>query len=363
MAYPIASGDQLAEIAWSHQTHVETQRENFFSKAGLTAKDTGGEDAHMRRPGMPIVIKDELKSRAGEEIRMRMRKQLTRTARTSSYTYGTTSMIDNEEALSFLDVSVFLSLLKNSVAHDTPDFNSHRTSLDMEEETEDALREWLVENHEESILDAFYDGHPYQTIAMSLASAVTHPRSYYAGGAANAGDMDSTKVLTANEIRRMKSYVKNRKLNPVKYKGKSCYFVLADTFTCNDLLGDSEFANAQSQGNTRGDDNPMIAGAIGHYFDFYVHPYERVRVATSGANASNIARLPVLGADAIAVVYGSEPRLVQRAESAYGDKWGLAIRQVFGARRCEFQSQDNATTVQQSSVQWNVWKEVEDFAV
>jgi N4-gp56 family major capsid protein len=360
--YPVASGDPLAEISWSTITHIESQEENFFSMNGLAAKDSGREDAHQRRVGAPIILKDELRKGPGDEVRMRMRRQLTRTPRTSALTYGSTSMLGQEESLVWMDVSVYLALLKNAVGNDSPDLFGHRTSIDMERESEDALKEWLIENHEEAMLDAFYDGAPYFAIqSLAAVSTVAHPRTYYAGGAADAASLTGTGILNAGEALRQRSYAINRRLNPIRHAGKKCFAVLGDTFVCNDLRNDPQFQAAQ-QANGRGSDNPLLSGAIGEYNGNFYFEYERMRQPSSGANAANIGQMALLGADAIAVAYGSEPRIVPRVETAYGDRWGRAIRQVFGASRTDFQTSDNATTINQSSAQWNVWTERDEFA-
>lgn len=364
LSFPIGAGDRLAEIAWSGVTHVETQKELFWTMQGLAAKDKGGEMSHERRAGLPITLKDDLRRLPGEELRMRMRRQLTRTPRTSAATYGATSMLGSEEAMVFNDVIVYLALLKNAVGFDSPDWLFHRTSIDMENEAQDSLREWLVENHEEAILDAAYEKYPYFVQqSNSGATAVAHPRLYYADGKESAAQMDATNLLRASEIRRMRSYARNRKLNPIRINNKKAYVLLADTFVCNDLRADQMFRDAQ-QANMQDSSNPLISGAIGSYLDIYVHEYERMRRTTSGPNSGNLGRCLLLGADAIAVAYGSEPRLVPRIETNYGDRWGLAIRQVFGAVRCDFRNQALAAaqTVQQSSAEWDVWEERDEFA-
>jgi len=98
------------------------------------------------------------------------------------------------------------------------------------------------------------------------------------------------------------------------------------------------------------------------YQNLCIHEYERMRVMTSGPNAANIGRLLLLGADAIAVAYGSRPRIVPRVETSYGDRWGRAIRQVFGASRADFQNSANTATTQQSSAEWRAWRTAATFA-
>uniref|UniRef100_A0A6H1ZBC9 Putative major capsid protein n=1 Tax=viral metagenome TaxID=1070528 RepID=A0A6H1ZBC9_9ZZZZ len=362
--FPIAASDPLGELAWSKIAHVETQHETFFAKAGMTAKAKGDEDAHRRKAGVPIILHDELKSEPGSEVRVRMRKQLTSTPRSAYGTitnYGTASMLGKEEPLNYYDMAVKLGLLKHAVGNDSPDFYQHYTSIDMEQDAEAALQEWLVENHEEAILDCLYEKYPYFIQQQLSASAVANTNLYYGEGATSQAELDQSMVFDANEAMRLRSFAVWKKLNPVKIDGKTCFIVLADTFVCTDLRQDAMFRELKDA-DSRGSDNPIVSGAIGVYQGLCIWEYQRMRTMTSGASAANIGRIGLLGADAIAVAYGSRPRIVPRVETAYGDRWGRAIRQVLGASRADFQESDDSATTQQSSAEWRVWRKAETFA-
>ena len=364
LSFPIGSSDPLGEIAWSKLAHIETQQMLFFAKAGMTAKAKGGQDTFKRKSGAPVILYDELGGNAGSEVRVPLRKQLTRTPRTTTYgtyTYGDTSMLGNEEALVYHDLAVPLGLLKHAVGHNSPDFYYHYTSMNLEEDTEDALKEWLVENHEEAILDCGYEQIPYFIQQQLSESAVAHPRTYYAGNVSSQAEMSETSILDAREAMNLRAYANDRKLNPIRIDGGDHFAVLADSYVLMDLRQDEMFRELKDAA-PRGADNPIVSGSIGVFQNLCFHEYERMRVMTSGAQAANIGRVLLLGADAIAVAYGSRPRIVPRVESSYGDRWGRAIRQVFGAKRADFQNVANTATTQQSSVEWRVWRTAAQFA-
>lgn len=363
LSYPIDATDPLAEIAWSRTEHVEVQYATWFQDHGLQAKDPGGEDSHLRRPRVPIILKDELGKQPGESVRMRMRRQLTNTPRTDSNTYGNAYLPGNEQALSFYDMTVWLALLKNAVGHDTPDLYNHRTSIDMEGDAEVALREWLVENTEEAIVDTVYESGPYfAQQSVSGVSSTAHPNKYRANGATDESAMGEAESLTHAEIRRIRAYCIDKKLNPIKVGNKDCFAVLGSVYACNTLDLDPDYRTRVAGGQSRGDDNPLISGAVGHYNNLYVHEYQRVRQPSTGPNAGNLERLIVLGGDAVAVVFGSEPRITVRKEDAYGDRWGRAIRHVFGAARTDWAKDDDTDTDNQSSAEWVVYAERDEFA-
>ena len=205
LSFPIGDTDQLAEIAWSKIAHVETQFENFFNQAGMSAKAKGRMDANRRQSGVPVIIQEELGAEPGKEVRIPLRRQLSRTPRVdengastlASTTYGDTSMLGNEEALIYHDLTVKLGLLKHSTGHNSPDFYYHRTSLNLQEDSEDALQDWLIQNHEEAMVDACYEQLPYFVQQQLTVSAVAHPRVVYAGGVDNQDQMD--EALSALE--------------------------------------------------------------------------------------------------------------------------------------------------------------------
>ena len=267
LSFPIASTDPLGEIAWSKLTHIEAQYELFFAKSGMTARAKGNQDAHKRKAGVPIILYDELGQKAGSEVRVPLRKQLTRTPRTATYgtyTYGDTSMLGNEEALVYHDLAIKLGLLKHSVGHNSPDFYYHNTSLDIEEDAEDALKEWLVENHEEAILDCGYEQTPYFVQQQLTVAAVAHPRTFYAGGAADQGEMGETNIFDAREAMNLRAYANDRKLNPIRIDGGNHFAVLADSYVLMDLRQDEMFRELKDA-DTRGASNPIISGSVGVY--------------------------------------------------------------------------------------------------
>jgi len=341
---------------------VETQWETTFAQKGMVAEDKGDEESHRKVAGSPIVMKSEFGKQAGQRMNMRLRRQLTRTPRTATYgtyTFGSTVMVGNEEAMVYMDAAIWLDKLKHSVGFDAPDINQHRTSIDLEDDVRQALKEWLVENVEEIFIDGLVDGSAYMAIQDSLTSAVAHPNQYYVSGAANLGDMDDTKVMTAKELRRISSFsrrINGAGLNPAVMGSEKGIIVLCSSYIINQLLQDEEFRTVVSQADTRGSDNRMISGSIGKFYNLYIHGYERSRLA---AGSQNVEEVFILGSNALAVGYGSEPRFLVRHEDVYGDRWGRGIAQILGVARPDWVTADNVTTLNQSSGNWRVYRDAE----
>lgn len=364
LSFPIGATDPLAEQIWSQKTHVETQFETFFAKKGMVAEDKGNEESHKKIAGSPVVTKSEFNRQAGQRMNMRLRRQLTvtpRTTTTGARTFGDTLMIGGEEAMVYLDMQIWLDKLKHSVGYDAPDIFQHRTSIDLESDVREALKEWLVENVEEIFVDGLIDASAYMAIQDSYTSAVAHPNQYYVEGAAALGDMDDTKVMTARELRRIVSFTKrvnSAGLNPIPLEGENCQIVLCSTYVVNQLLQDEEFRTVVSQADTRGQENKMISGSIGKFYNLYIHAYERARLA---AGSDNVEEVFILGSNALAIGYGSEPRFLVRHEDAYGDRWGRGIAQILGIARADWQNAANSVTLNQSSGNWRVYRDAEEW--
>ena len=360
----IDASDPLGEIFWSKTAHTQVMYETFFAKGGMTAVAQGGEDVFKRMAGAPIHLYNELGKGAGSQVRISMRRQLTSTPRNSAYTYGVTNvMTGNEEAMVFYDTAVILSLLKHAAGYNSPDLMDHVSGIDLKEQAKEALLEWLIENTEEAFLDSMYEKYPYFGQASSLLStqtAVAHPNVRYAGGATQQVDMNGTMTLNATEMMRLRSMAKREKIAPAKFNGKDGYCFLGDTYVLSDLRQDPVFRELKDAAE-RGDDNPIRSGEIGTFQGMHIFEYERCRVAASGANADNVLRCLLLGAGSLAVAYGSRPRIVERTETFYDDRYGRAIRQVFGCTRADFMMDDDSITDNQSSIQLNVWRANEAF--
>ena len=51
--------DPLIKILYSEDLHMETLDELWFTKAGMTKRETGNEEAFDRKASAPIIIKDD----------------------------------------------------------------------------------------------------------------------------------------------------------------------------------------------------------------------------------------------------------------------------------------------------------------
>ena len=363
--------DPLVNILFSQKLHIETQDELWFNQRGLMKKEDGGEDTFERKSDSPIVVKDEFGKERGQRIRLALRKQLTTnvgladrdgagTGATvlNQYTFGISSMIDQEENMNLYDMEVVVELMKHAVGFATPELQDLRTPFKMEQEAASALRDWLAGQYEESILDAHYEGNAAHVIKSGFASATAHPRVIWSNNATEQGDISNDDLLSAADLRKVYESMRINNINPLKVDGKEMYVLLAHVYSISDLMNDSDIKNTYQNAFSRtaaGSDNPLFSRAEVIFEGIAVHEYNRVRVPGSGTNAASTRRNIVLGADALICGNASEPRLVRRKEDAYEDRYGVGIKQIFGCARADFQHINNNVTLNQSSAELMNW--------
>lgn len=363
--------DPLVNILFSQKLHIETQDELWFNQRGLMKKEDGGEDTFERKSDSPIVVKDEFGKERGQRIRLALRKQLTTNVGLSDrdgsgtganvlnqYTFGISSMIDQEENMNLYDMEVVVELMKHAVGFATPELQDLRTPFKMEQEAASALRDWLAGQYEESILDAHYEGNAAHVIKSGFASATAHPRVIWSNDATEQGDISSNDTLSAADLRKVYESMRINNINPLKVDGKEMYVLLAHVYSISDLMNDSDIKNTYQNAFSRtaaGSENPLFSRAEVIFEGIAVHEYNRVRVPGSGDNAASTRRNIVLGADALICGNASEPRLVRRKEDAYEDRYGVGIKQIFGCARADFQHINNNVTLNQSSAELMNW--------
>ncbi len=353
--------DPLVKILWSDKLHVQTLNELFFTERGMTAPEQGDEETFERRPAAPIIVKDDFSKSRGQRIRLALRLQLTSNSDRSSldsHTYSSETMVGNEEVMELYDMECLVELLKNATAFDTPEIQSLRTNFRMDVQARDALGDWMRDQKEEGINDAFVDGNAAHVIATTLKSSDTHPNIKYGVSSDNSSndDLDAGDTLSVALLRRMYGWARQNKINPVRDEGQEAYCLLAPVSAVNDLDADSEYRDSMNNAGPRAWNNPMFSRAEKKFGGVFVHEYERLRSPTH-ANSANIFQCMLIGAHSVVLGNADKPRLVRRKEDEYEDRYGVGIKHIFGCARADFVDRTDATTINQSSAQWNVWAE------
>ena len=370
LGYPIATTDPLAAKLWSKVKHMQQISAIFFQMNGMMAADGDDREAVKRQAGAAVIRVDDFGKGPGDTCTLKLIRQLTRSPRTAgntqgvptgSLTYGSTPMVGHEEPTIYMDVVMRLEMLKNSTGSDTPAMVDLRSSTRWERDAPDLLETWLTVNVEELILDAFYDGYSYHVIAGGAETVETHANIEWAGNATSQATIAETHELGLPEIRKMATWLRVRNINPImkERKGMNCLLVGPRVFS--DLKEDTDFLAVAQHAGDRGRDNPLFTDGDLIVDNIVIKPWNRIRVVSASAtNKQNqTERCLLLGAKGAAIGYGSQPMIVRRNEHNYRDRDGFAIKQIVGTRRAQWQTANNATTLNQSSAIWHTFRAAE----
>ena len=346
-----AIGNTLTLQAWSAKFHRETDDRNFWVQSGMRANDPGDEPTFERRPSAPVIVQEQLNAKRAQQVNVGLTMQLT-TNHTAGLvrvdadgdvgiddaTYGTTTMIDQEEVMKLNSFITWVEQMKWATGFDTPDLQDLRTELKMTVQAADRLVDWFTEEREESINDAIYHQFSAHVIGGLSQTAADPLNNIYGGRVANAAALSSSERLTAAELRRLYTWAITENINPLRGVGNKMggFCLLVHPFNYADLWADEEFRQYNAQGNVRGTGNPAMDMADFEFHGIYLYKYSRIRNPSSGANASNVRRCILLGADAVGEGVTMRPRLVRRKEDKYEDFFGLAVKGINGASRADW---------------------------
>ena len=354
----------LVKILWSDQLHKETMSEMFFDKRGMMAPERGDEAAFDRKANAPIIVKDDFTRERGQRIRLALRKQLTtnrdlaqgtRQTNLVTATYGPNTMVGNEENMVLYDMEVIVELLKHAVAFDTPEIQNLRTNFRMDAQAKEALGDWLTDQKEESIIDAFVDGNAAHVIKSTLASQANHPNKKIANSVANDATLGTSDKLDTAELRRMYAWAKTQNINPLRADGVEGFVLLAPVFAINDLHTDAVYQTAFENAAPRSESNTLFSRADHKFEGIYIHEYNRIRQPSAGSNKANVHYCMLMGASSLVFGNAGKPRLVRRKEDEYEDRYGVGIKLVFGCARADFYHINNNDNVNQSSALWSIY--------
>jgi len=227
----------------------------------------------------------------------------------------------------------------------------------------------MVGQKEEAIIDAFYNKYPAHVIRNGTgghSAGVDHPTPNIIWGGASTGqdDITTTDNLNSAALREIYKEARTKNINPISVGGAEVFVVLAHVRAMQNLMADATAVTGINELFGRGgmgQDNPIVSRSEVYYSGCCVHEYNRVRSVYNATPATNNSdktiQCMVLGADALVLANGSEPRLVRRKEDRYEDVYGIGIKQIFGTARADWMDRSDTAgnTINQSSLQYNVY--------
>ncbi len=328
----------------------------FFGKRGTFVGPRGSDK--------PIIELNQLSKEPGDAITIPLRLALTGTGK-----YGDKTLWDNEEAVVFYYMRVYINQLRHA-AGTGGRMSRQRVAFDADAEVAQALGTWLADKKDASIFESFYRLHPAHIAASTGTGGLNLTQTYhpnwlvpdsatmtgYGAGPANAAAVTGQEDLLSGEAQQKMSaslldklcviFEENNFL-AVNIDGEPRYPLVVHPRQAYQLRQDQDWNQAQQQGNVRGRKNPMFQGAIGEWNSLIVFKSNRVEASTT---AVEVRRAIMMGGNAMASALSGGP-FTDRETWDYGNQHRYMAGLVFGYMRGDFQSDDvNATIFNQSSM-------------
>ncbi|MBN1881090.1 MAG: N4-gp56 family major capsid protein [Deltaproteobacteria bacterium] len=267
---------------------------------------------------MAIIVKRELERGPGDIIHVEKRLRL----ESAGVSGDTTVLKGNEETLQFSQVDLTPVLYRHGVGWYK---RAKKKSIsELRTEAKMALAEWAAELVDDSFFDA----------AMAGSNVL------FAGSAAGSGDLTGESLMTADDIDRAGTYLRDNKVPQVAMTDR--YVALISPRQGYHLGKDDAWIKGKREADLRGKLNPVFA----HFIEpDYLGDYQGVSVfethsvpLVDGAVSGHIQGALVMGAEAFAFAVGDAtgggkiPINWEEESSDYNNIKGIAVELVFESK-------------------------------
>lgn len=318
-----ATGNALTKKVWEEKLFRDTLKETYFQKFMGDSSDS------------IVQVNSQLEKSKGDKVTFGLRTRLTGAGVT-----GSTTLEGNEEKLTSHDYSLTLEMYRHAV-RDAGALDRQRAMFSIDEESENALKDWGVEKIDSLCFTALETA---PTRVAYLTSATAYATTDTPGTAQAA--LTGNSLIVPNFISYVKTLAKTGNdraftpIRPVKVKGRAYYVLLVPPDVMYDLKTNSAFQQAMREAEVRGPENPLFEGATAIWDGVVVHEHENVTIATDGGGASIAwAKCSLLGAQALCWAWGKRPEVVQDTFD-YGNEHGYAWQFIGATGKPVFNSLD-----------------------
>lgn len=321
-------------------------------------------DGWIGEPGSdaPIIELDNLNKEPGDGITVPLRKKLTGAGK-----YGDKTLWDNEEALTFYYLKVFINQLRHA-SGTAGRMTRQRTAFDSDEQAARALGQWLADKRDGMVFESAYRLIPAHIQASTGTGGLGITARYHvnwyapdsstltgfgsapANAAAVTGQEDlladtATQIMGVSLLDDIAAELAVQNILPIIVDGEERYPIVLHPYQTKQLRRDSEWQAAVQAGWKRGRDNPLFKKAIGLWNSLIVYENNRIE-----AGNNNCRRAIAFGANFMAYARAGEA-FTDRETWDYGNQHRYMAGVVNGWNRADFQSDDaNATKFNQSSM-------------
>lgn len=314
----------LTQKAWAKQAWSMAKRDTTISNF------VGKSDENI------VQLDDTMKKEDGDQITFSLRMPLT-----GDGTEGDDVLEGKEEALEYHDFKVTINQLRKGTRLKGK-MEEKKTSLKLRTDARTALKDWFAEKIESMYFDA-------------LNADPSPRRIVYPAGITAISSITASHTMSCAIIEKTKRKAKKRivytddkgvthiipKIRPILVNGKKMYVMILTEEQMRDLRSDPVWVAAQSQANTRGEDNPLFSGSEGIWSGVVLFTNDNVEVKSVGNAGADVGHALFLGAQAACFAVGSEPEWEEDTFD-YKNKVGFEMGQIFGIAKSVFDGEDLA---------------------
>lgn len=301
-----------------------------------------------------IQERTELKKGAGDKITITLRAQLK-----GDGVIGDATLEGNEEKLSTFVDALMIDQLRHAV-RSKGKMSEQRVPWSMRAEAKDALTDWWAERHDTAFFNQVCGFTPQTDLRYTglnpviPASTIIRP-----GVVANDQSLTNADKFSLTLLDRAKTVAaRHRAMRPVKIKGKDHYAVVLSPEQVEDMRTNTsagqwlDIQKAAMQGGLI-DGNPIATGMLGVYNGMMLYENTRTTLgvnSVTGAAVANVRRVPVLGAQALALAFGQGYDSTTSADwneerFDYGNQLGVEAGFVVGMKKSRFDGIDHGVIV------------------
>lgn len=298
-----------------------------------------------------IQVKEDLTKKKGDSVTFALVNRLTGAGVT-----GSSTLEGNEEAMDTRSHKVTVDQIRNAVR--VPVLDEQFSSISLRNAAKPTLQDWSMESLRDGVTDALgsINGTVYGSAAEAakdtwlvdnadrvLFGALVSNNSANDHSASLANIDNTADKLDSGMIGLAKRRAKlaSPQIRPIRVReagDEEWYVLLCNSLCFRDLRADTVIQQADREARARGTNNPLFTGGDLLYDGVIIREVEQIAV-DSGAGAGSIDVAPnyFLGAQAVGLAYAMRSNTVEEVFD-YGDKHGVAVREIRGIEKLRFGS-------------------------
>ena len=314
-----------------------------------------------------IQVKEDLTKKKGDSVTFALVNRLTGNGVT-----GSSTLEGNEEAMETRSHKLTVDQLRNAVR--VPMLDEQFSAISLRNAARPTLLDWSMEQMRDDVVEALGSilGVAYGSASEANKDiwAVDNADRVLFGALVGNYNVDHSAALlnidnTADKLDSgMISLAKRRaklaspKIRPIRVReagDEEWYVLLCNSLCFRDLRADTVIQQADREARARGVNNPLFTGGDLLYDGVIIREIEEIAVVSGvGAGSIDVAPNYLVGAQAVGVGYAMRTNTVTE-EFDYGDKHGVAVREVRGVDKLQFGSGTTDTADLKDHGVFTIW--------